>query len=144
MCTQQKIGKIHQSGAVTVGLVEFVDTHPLRGHRVAHVLYGVGSLAFILARVDVPLGLSCRPLRLFQSFFLDQTAQYPVLVIRIQNLEILRQPGFLPMHTQQAVGKTVKGADPHRTRRNLQQLLCTLSHLPGRLVGECYGQDAEW
>jgi hypothetical protein len=39
-----------------------------------------------------------------------------LLVVAVEDLEPLRQPGFAPVQAQQAVGDAVEGADPHAAR----------------------------
>ena len=64
-----------------------------------------------------------------------------MLVLRVQDLKTLRQPGFLPVTAQQAVRQTMKGTHPHACRRRLDHGLDTPAHLGSRLVGKGHGQD---
>ena len=63
------------------------------------------------------------------------------MVLRVDDLEALRQAGFAPVNSQQTVCQAVKGADPEVTRRESQQALDSVAHLPGRLVGEGHRKE---
>ena len=64
------------------------------------------------------------------------------LVLRVEDLEALRQGGQLPVRAQEAVAQAVEGADPHAAHRDRQHRVEPRQHLLGRLVGEGDGQHA--
>src|SRR3546814_15875720 len=71
---------------------------------------------FFLLRVD-PAGDGVgRPLIVGQIEILDDALDQPYLIAGIQNLEVLRQAGFLPVHPQHAMRDAVKGADRSEER----------------------------
>ena len=114
--TQQQFGEIHQPAAVAVILVNLVDVHPGGRDRVIEMLDMLRPLALVLARIDEPLRLACRPMRLVHAFVANDAAQQALLVFGIENLEGFGQSGFLEMHPQQTMGDAVKRADPQRPR----------------------------
>jgi hypothetical protein len=69
--------------------------------------------ALVFLRVDVPLGLLGRPARLVELQFTAHALDQAQLVVAVEDLEVLRQPGVLPVRLEQAMGQTVEGADPH-------------------------------
>ena len=64
------------------------------------------------------------------------------LVLRVEDLEALRQAGELPVRAQEAVAQAVEGADPHAAHVDRQHRAEPRQHLLGRLVGEGHGQHA--
>ena len=51
----------------------------------------------------------------------EQPFDQPELVVGVNDLEVLRQAGILPVGAQQPVGNGVEGADPHVAHGNAQQ-----------------------
>ncbi|MDT4853017.1 hypothetical protein FQZ97_872710 [compost metagenome] len=98
--------------------------------------------ALVLLPVDEPLRLARRPALLVQAELADHPLDQALLVVGIENLEVLGQPGFLPVRTQQAVGQAVEGADPHAGGIDAEHLFDARAHLCGGLVGEGHRQDA--
>ena len=66
----------------------------------------------------------------------------PRLVLGVEDLEALRQPGLAPMQAQQPVREAVEGADPQRAAGIPEQGLDAPAHFRGGLVGEGDGEDA--
>ncbi len=108
---QQQFAEIHQPATLAFLLVDGVDALVLALDRIVAGQIG-RALAFVLAAVDETGGLRRWPFFLVQI----QAAQHPFhqsgLIVAVENLEGARQPGFLPVLAQQAVGDAVKGADP--------------------------------
>ena len=98
--------------------------------------------AFILLSVDEVLNFTGTPAIIIQLEVLDQPLDDPQLVVRIDDLEILRQPGVLPVAAQQAMGEAVKGANPEMVDGHVEQGLDAAAHLGCGLVCECDGQEA--
>jgi hypothetical protein len=86
-------------------------------------------------------GLTRRPALLVQTELADHPLDQPLLVVAVENLEGLAQPGFLPVRPQQAVRQAVEGADPHAGRVDTHQLLDAVTHLGSGLVGEGHRQN---
>ena len=74
----------------------------------------------------------------------DQETSYTVreLVLRVQNLERLRQVGQLVVRTQEAVTQAMEGADPHAPHVQWKHGRQPRHHLFRGLVGEGHGQNA--
>ena len=63
-----------------------------------------------------------------------------MLVIAVENLEGLAQPGFLPVRPQQTMCEAVEGAYPHAGRVDAHELFDAVAHLGSGLVGEGHRQ----
>jgi hypothetical protein len=63
------------------------------------------------------------------------------LVVAVEDLEMLGQPGILPVGAQKAVGQAVEGTDPHAADGLPEDLLDAGAHLPRRLVGKGHRQE---
>ncbi|MND55223.1 hypothetical protein D3C81_526210 [compost metagenome] len=100
--------------------------------------------ALVFLPVDEPLRLACWPALFVEAQFADHALYQALLVIAVEDLEVLVQPGFLPVCSQQTMGQAVEGAYPHTGRIDAHQLLDTLAHLGGSLVGEGHRQDRVW
>ena len=136
MCTQQQFGKVHQTGAIAGFLIGLIDVLPGLLYRVAKALNMVRAQPFIFLTVDVPHGLTRRPLLLIEVHRLDQAFQQTELVFTVEDLEVLWQVGVHMVRTQQAVRQTVEGAHPHAALARAHQLRDTVTHLCRRFVGE--------
>ena len=106
----------------------------------------VGSFALVLGRIDEPGGLARRKARLVQAQRADRALDQALLVVAVEDLERLRQPGLAPVLAQQPVRDAVERADRQAARalrmRIRQQLaLAARAHLAGRLVGERDRED---
>ena len=95
----------------------------------------------VLLAVDEPLRLTRWPTRLVQLETLEQAFNQAKLIVRIQDLKTLWQPGVLPVGTQQPMRQTMKGAYPHTTHRLRQNLFDAPFHLARRLIGKGHGKD---
>ncbi len=139
---QQQLGEVHHAELVAAALVEVVQPDQLAARRVAAVLQVLRPPALVLLAVDEALHLARDPALLVQVLLPEQLAHQPVLVVVVEDLEVLRQPGLAPVPAQQAVRDAVEGADPQRAGRHVQQRLDPAAHLAGRLVGEGDGEQA--
>ena len=110
--------------------------------QVAVILNMMRSLSFILAFVDEPGGLARGPFFLVQVQPGNNALHQPELVVCVQDLEILRQVCFLPVHAEQPVGDTMERPDPHSPNGHGQQRLDSGAHFGRRLVGKGDGEDA--
>ncbi len=139
---QQQLGKIDGAGAVAGLLVGLVNPHHGGHIQVTRRLDVLRTQAFILLRVDPPLGLPRRPLVVVQPQLTDNPLDQSLLVIAVEDLKLLYQAGLTPVRAQQAVRQAVKGANPHALRRNAQQLLDPPAHFVGGLIGKGDRQNA--
>ena len=92
--------------------------------------------ALVFLRIDVPLSLPGGPSRFIELQFAAHPFDQSQLVVAVQDLEILRQPGLLPVGFEQAMGQAVEGAQPHTVSRYVQHLLDAAAHLARGLVGK--------
>ena len=143
-CPQQDFGEIHQPQALAGFLVGGIDAQQGLLVEIGALRHMPGAPRLVLVPVDVPLQLPGHPAGLVQV----QVRQYPAhdakLVLAVDDLEGLRQPGLLPVHPEQAVAESVEGAHPHAAAGELQQLLDAPAHFPGCLVGEGDREYVEW
>jgi hypothetical protein len=138
---QQQFGEVDDAGAQAGGLVGFIDAAHGGQEQVAAGLNVLRTQTFVFLPVDEPLGLTGRPALFVQAELADHPLDQALLVVAVENLEGLAQPGFLPVRPQQAVRQAVEGADPHAGRVDAQQLLDAMTHLGSGLVGEGHRQD---
>ena len=94
----------------------------------------LGPQTLVLLRIDEPLDLLRNPAAVVDLEVLQQALDQPQLVVRIDDLEILRQFCFLPVPPQQAVRKAVERADPEMTDGHSEECLDAASHLRSRFV----------
>ena len=142
--TQQQLGEVDDAGACAGRLVGFINAAHGGQEQVAAGLDALRADALILLPVNEPLRLLGRPALFIQAEVADYPLDQALLIVRVENLEVLGQPRFFPVRTQQAVSQAVEGADPHAGRGVAQHVFDTVAHLGGRLVGEGHRQDAVW
>jgi|GEM_PF-1450627 len=139
--TQQQLGEVDQpalAAELVIGVVQFQQL--LAGGVVAG-LDMARALAFFLAAIDVARHHARRPAGVVQPALAQQALDQTDLVVGVDDLEGLRQPGLLPVGAQQAVGDAVEGAEPHAGGAVTEQPLDPAAHLRRRLVGEGHGED---
>ena len=73
---------------------------------------------------------------------LEHALDRGLLVLRVEDLEELRQARVAVVRAQEAVAQAVEGADPHAARADRQHRRDAREHLLRRLVGERDGEDA--
>ena len=106
----------------------------------AFTLLGVTLLSTGVYLTVMTLQLSSRLTQVDEtlSMLTDQTH----LVIAVEDLKILRQFGFCPVHTQQSMSKTVKSANPHRAGGHVEQTFRTRSQFCCGFIRESHRKDA--
>ena len=113
IAAQQQFAEIDEPGARASVFIGTVDVD-LRFHaQIVAVIKLGGAQAFILARIDEPLGFFGRPLLRVQAEPPDHAFQHFLLIFRVHDLELLGQARLPPVRTQQAMGNAMKRADPH-------------------------------
>ncbi len=143
MGPQQQLAKIHQPALIAQRLVLAVDLQHGRGEVIPRILLDMlRPQPLILLAVDKPLRLFRRPATLVNLVLPHHPLDQPQLVIAVQDLEIFRQAGILPVRAQQPVSNTVESTKPHPAGRQVHHLLDPVAHLLGRLVGKGHRQDA--
>ncbi len=138
---QQQLGKVDYAFALALGIVQIkqLDHAPVVVVEGFHIL---GAQALILGIVDEVRDIARRVLLIVDVMRFQEPLDRRELILRIENLESLRQARIAIMRAQQAVGQAVESADPHTARIDGQHGGKTRRHLLGRLVGEGHGHDA--
>ena len=125
-------------------LVGSVKRDHLPAVRVALIVEVLRPQALVLLRIDKPLDLLGYPAAVVDLEVLQQSLDQAQLVVRIDDLKVLRKLGFLPVPSQQAMSEAVKRADPQVTDGHVEQRLDTAAHLGRRLVGKRDCEQALW
>ena len=140
--TQQQLGEINDAAPPASLLVGVINLDQLAACRIAVILQVLGPQTLVFLRVDEPQDFTRDPAGLVEFERLQNLAQQACLILRVENLEALRQAGLAPMQPQQPVGETVEGAYPERPAGVPEQPLDTAAHFRGGLVGEGDREDA--
>ncbi len=141
--TQQQFGKVDHPAALARLFVGAINLQLCLEEQIAVVFDVFRPQALVLVRIDEPHRLAGRPLLFIQLQSIDGPLHQTQLIVCIEYLEILRQAGFLPVTSEEAVGNAVKRTHPHAAGRHGQQRFDAATHFRGSLVGEGYGQNAE-
>ncbi len=110
--------------------------------RVALVVEVLRPQALVFLRIDEPLDFLGHPAAVVDLEIFQQALDQAQLVVRIDDLEILRQLRFLPVSPQQAMSEAMKRADPQMVDGHAEQRLDAATHLGRCLVGKRDGQQA--
>ena len=138
---QQQLGKIDHAFALALTVVFGVDIHHAP-RKIVVRLDLVGAFAFFLLRRDEPLHLAWRITLFVNVQRPHQALHQRELILGIENLEHLRQPGFAVMRAQHAVAQAVEGAHPHAAGVDRQHRRQPGHHFLRRLVGKSHGKQA--
>jgi len=139
--TQQQLGEVDDAFALALLVIEIVQL----GHAPLHMVVCldlVRALAAVLGVVDEVHQVLGRVLLVVHVQRLEHALDHRQLILRIEDLERLRQRGVAVVRAQQAVAQAVEGADPHAARVHRQHRRQAREHLLGGLVGEGHGHDA--
>src|SRR5882724_2922513 len=101
-----------------------------------------GSEPLILVGIDEPLNFARHPAGFVEILRADELLDQPLLVLGVQDLKSLRQPGLTPVQAQEPMSNAVECPDPQAASRNTQQLLDAAPHLARGFVRERHGQNA--
>ena len=142
VAAQQQLGEVDDTVAAAGLLVRLIQADHLATGRVALVFQMRRTQALVLLGVDEPGDLLRHPSRLVELERADELAHEALLILGVENLEGLRQAGFAPMHSQQAVRDAVKGADPERRGRQVELRLDAPTHFARGLVREGHRKNA--
>ena len=141
IAAQHQLAEINHAFALALVFVQLVDLDLAARFVVARFDH-VGAQAVFLASCNEPLCLLGGKALVVDVVGLHQPLDGAQLVLRVQDLEALRQVGQLVVRTQQAVAQAVEGADPHAAHIDGQHGRQPHEHLLGGLVGERDGEDA--
>ena len=137
---QQQLGKVHHAFALALVFVQLVQLHFFAGVVVAHH-HVAGALAVVFAGGKKPAQLLGRKAFFVHRKLFAQPLDGRQLVLRVQNLEGLRQVGGFPVRPQQPVAQAVEGTHPHAAHVHRQHGLQAGQHFLGGLVGKGDGQQ---
>ena len=98
--------------------------------------------ALVFLSIDEILDFARHPATVIDLETLQEAFDEPQLIVGIDDLKILRQPGLAPVPPQQAMGQAVKRADPEVIDGHTEQSLDAPAHLGSGLVRERNGQQA--
>src|SRR3990167_6981167 len=141
VAAQHQLAEINHALALALVFVELVDLDLLARIRVLP-LHVARAQALFLATGNEILQLLGRKALVVHVVLLAQALDGRELVLRVQDLEGLRQARRLVVRAQQTVAQAMKGADPHAAHVHRQHGGQPRHHLLGGLVGEGDGQDA--
>ncbi len=96
---------------------------------------------FLFAARNEPLHLAGREALVVDRVVFEQPFDQAELVVGVDDLEVLRQAGVLPMGAQQPVGNGVEGADPHVAHGDAQQRFQARAHFARRFIGKRHRQQ---
>lgn len=71
-----------------------------------------GPASFVLLPIDEPGHLPRGPALFVEIEAAKDPLDQPLLIIRVQNLKVFREPRFLPVGPQEAVSKAMEGSHP--------------------------------
>ena len=138
---QHQLAKIHHAFTQALLFVQLVQLHLSARLVVAHRHIARALAVFFASRNEI-LHLLGRKAVFVHIELLAQPLDGRQLVLRVQNLERLRQPRQLVMRPQKTVAQPVECANPHGIHIHRQHGLQPQLHLLGGLVGEGHRQNA--
>ncbi len=138
---QQQFGEIDDAFALALLVVQFIQLDHAALDRVVGLdLRRAQALVFcVVDEVHQRLG---RVLFIVDVVRLEHALDQRKLVLRIENLERLRQRGVAVVRAQQPVAQAVEGADPHAPRVDRQHRRQAREHFFRGLVRERHRHDA--
>lgn len=142
MRPQQQFGKVDQAVLIAIFLIGPVNLYQHRPGVIVAGVHMIRSQAFIFLVVYKPLHFTGHPGGVVQPHVINQPANQPLLILRVNNLEAFGQTDFFGMAAQQAVGKAMKGAYPQVADRHVQQFFHPAAHFGRCFVGESHGEYA--
>ena len=141
VAAQHQLCEVNHALALALFLIELVNLDLLAGIVVAQRDH-LRPHPLLLAAGDEPLGLLGRKALVVDSKLLHQPLDRRQLVLRVEDLEALRQIGHAIVRAQEPVAQPVEGADPHAARIHRQHRCQARHHLLGSLVGESHCHHA--
>src|SRR5450830_90783 len=143
IAAQQQLGEIDHTIALALLIVEIIELDEFTVVIIAGVDI-LGAQTLILGAIDEVHQIARRILFIIDIHRLEQTLDGRQLILRIENLEGLRQARIAIMRAQQPVTQTMKGAHPHAARVDRHHRRQPRQHFLGRLIGKGHRQDARW
>jgi hypothetical protein len=140
VAAEQELGEVDHAFALAHRVVQGVVLDLAPAELVAGFHHG-GTQAFLLRVRDEPLQLPRREAVVVDVVRAVQALDERELVLRVEDLEELRQVGLAVMRAQHAVAQPVERADPHAAGVHRRQRRQTQHHLARGLVGERHRED---
>ena len=144
VCTQQQLRKVDQSAALANFFIGFVERDHLPAVRITLIVEMLWPQALVFLSVNEILNFARHPAAVINLEVLEQPFDQAQLVVRVNDLEILRQAGLAPVTPQQPVREPVKRAYPQVVHGRPEQAFDTTAHFCGRLVGKGDSEQALW
>ena len=112
---QQQFGEIHHAFALALCLIKLIDFHHAAAEGIVR-FHGMRTQAFFLGAADETLDIARREFFVVDIGGFQQALDGGELILRIENLEGLGQPGVAMVSAQQAVAQSVESPYPHAAR----------------------------
>ncbi len=141
VAAQHQLAEIDHAFALALLFIQGIDLDFLAAFVVAH-RHVLGALAVFLAAGDEIHQLLGRKPFVIDVELFAQPLDRRQLVLRIKNLETLRQVGQLVVRAQKTVAQPMKGANPHTANIDRQHGRQPHQHLLGGLVRKSDRQNA--
>ena len=141
---QQQLGKIDQPATRANFFVRLIKRDHLAAIRIAIVVEVLRSQAFVFLAVNKILNVARHPATIVDLEVFEQALDQAQLIVRVDDLKILRQARFAPMPSQQPVCEAVKSAYPQVIDGRAEQALNATAHLSSGFVGKRNGEQALW
>ena len=139
---QQQFGKVDHALALAHRVVQRVVLD-LPARQFVGRLDHVRALALVLGAVDEPLQLLGRIPVVVEVVCAVHALDQRKLVLRVEDLEQLRQVGVAMMRAQHPVAQAVEGSHPHAARVDRRERRQPEQHLLRRLVRERDREDRQ-
>ena len=141
VAAQHQLAEIDHAFALALLFVQRINLYFFATFFVAH-RHVFGALAVFLAAGDEIHQLLGRKAFVVNIELFAQALDRRQLILRVENLETLRQIGELVVRAQKAVAQAMKGANPHAAYVHRQHGGQPHQHFLGGLVGEGDRQNA--
>ena len=142
MGAQQQLCKIHQSPLIADLFISMIDSLVRDLKEVVSGRHLMSAFTLIFLTVDKPGRLPRGPFFFINVLRLHDALDQTHLIIIVDNLKVLRQFGFGPVHAQKPVRQSMKGTHPHRAGGDIQQGFRSCTKFSRGFVGKRHGQNA--
>ena len=138
---QHQLAKIHHAFALALVFIQLIDLDLLAAVRIMrrHI---AGAHAFFFAVGNEVRQLLGRKALIVDIELLAKPLDGRELILRVENLECLRQPRQFVMCAQKAIAQSVERTNPHAAHIHGQHRRETRNHFLGGLIGKGYRQNA--
>ena len=144
MGAQQQLCKIYQAPLMADLFISLIDSLMRDLKKVVARRHLMSTPTLIFLTVDKPGRLPRRPFFFIDVLGFHDAFDQTHLIVTVDNLKVLWQFGFSPMHAQQPVRQSMEGTHPHRACGDVQQGFRSCTKFSRSFIGERYGQNAVW